>query len=136
MHYSFTIWHLVATILIISLRLNLPDVNLEVRTLRSCLHLLHYFNTICPRPKTRHLASQLEGLGRDTGQWGKIRDVPGNTGRLATLGLMWDEFCGGTMYKPNNGKKGKLKWLKVRYLESDLHQKLIISLAACKEHLL
>jgi len=47
--------------------------------------LLHYFNTICPRPKTGHLASR-EGLGRDAGQWGQDTGRPtGNTARLGTL---------------------------------------------------
>jgi len=35
----------------IFLRINWPSSNLEARTLRSCIHLLHYFNVICPRPK-------------------------------------------------------------------------------------
>ena len=51
MHFSFKIWHPVATILMIFLRINWPIFNLEAKTLRSCIHLPHYFNTICPRPK-------------------------------------------------------------------------------------
>ena len=51
MHFNFKIWHLVATILMIFLRINWPRLNLEARTLRSCIRLPHHFNTICPRPK-------------------------------------------------------------------------------------
>ena len=36
----------------IFLRINIPSFDLEARTLRSCyIHLLRYFNAICPRPK-------------------------------------------------------------------------------------
>ena len=48
MHFSSKIWHLVATILMIFLRINLPCFNMEAKMLWSCIHLLHYFNTICP----------------------------------------------------------------------------------------
>ena len=54
MHFSFKIWHLVATVLMIFLRINWPSFNLELKTLRSCVHL----------------ASQ-EGLGWDAGLWGQ-----------------------------------------------------------------
>ena len=33
------------------LRTNWPSFNLKARTLRSCISLLHYFNTICPWPE-------------------------------------------------------------------------------------
>jgi len=37
--------------LMIFLRINWPSINLETWTSRSCIRLLHHFNTICPRRK-------------------------------------------------------------------------------------
>ena len=75
MHFSFKIWHLLATILMIFLkRINWLSFNLDTKTLRSCIHLLYYFNTICPQPKNGTFGVP-GSLGRDAGLWGQ------NTGR-------------------------------------------------------
>ena len=81
MHFIFKIWHLVATILKIFLRINWPSFNLEARTLRSCIRLVHHFNTICHGRKTGHLVSR-ESLGRDAGQWGQNTERPGKYGTV------------------------------------------------------
>ena len=70
------------------LRINWPSFNLEARTSRSCIRLLHHFNTICPRPKNGTFGVPGR-LSRDAGQWGQ------NTGRPAIYGTVGNpiSFC-------------------------------------------
>ena len=63
-------------------------------------YLLYYFNTICPRPKNWTfgvLGRPRPGCGTMRPRYGtsrEIRNVPGNTGRLATkLYLHMTSFC-------------------------------------------
>ena len=90
MHFSFKIWHLLATILMIFLkRINWLSFNLDTKTLRSCIHLLHHFNTMRYHLSTaekRDIWSPGKAYSRDARDYkAKIRDVKRNTGRLATL---------------------------------------------------
>ena len=61
--------------------INWPSFNLEARTLRSCICLLHHFDTIVHGRKLGHLASR-EDLGRDAGQWGQDTGRPGKYGTV------------------------------------------------------
>ena len=79
---------MVATILMIFLRINLPSFNLEARPLRSCIQLLHCFNTICARPKNGTFG--VSGRPRPgRGTRGKIEDVPGKYGTAGNPRQHW-----------------------------------------------
>ena len=110
----------------IFLWINWPSFNLEARTLRSCIHLLHYFNTVVHGRKTGHLASR-EGLDRNAGQWGQDGDAPGNSGRLATLSELCDVkplhyYYSSCMWPPPNSGRGSS-------CDSDWHVDLLGALA-------
>jgi len=65
----------------IFLRINWPSFNLKARMLRSCIHLLHYFNTICPRPKNGTSGILVRPrLGH--GKWGQDTGRPGKYGMV------------------------------------------------------
>ena len=66
----------------IFLRINLASFNLEAGTLRSCIHLLHYFNAICPRPKN----GKFRVPGRPRPGRGTMRPRYGTSREIWTVG--------------------------------------------------
>jgi len=81
-------WHLVATILMIFLRINWPSFNLEARTYDHAYVCCTISIQFVHGRKTGHLASR-EGLGRVAGQWGLDTGRPGKYGTVGNPIREW-----------------------------------------------